>query len=189
MTTGTASTSVRTRAPSRPGRPCVIHRNPNPGVTYFSCWEQRFWCIPRSLARSLVFRTSRTCECHRPFGFPRAATATTPNETWFLRTRWTSSMPAIVVAALSNDLKPAIEAQRRESLPSTPLPSADNQERSELSRATAVPRSVARISRGAGRPVMPTLRPAQKPGDRHGRPRRACHDRPPSRHTRTTHDP
>ena len=57
-----------------------------------------------------------------------------------------------------------------------------------LLKAAAVLRSFARIHRGAGRPVMRTLRPARKLSDRRGRPRRAFDDRPPSRHTRTTHN-
>ncbi len=36
-----------------------------------------------------------------------------PNENCRLRIRWASSMPANVMAALPNDLKPPIEAHRR----------------------------------------------------------------------------
>ena len=36
-----------------------------------------------------------------------------PNENCPLRMRWANSMPAIVMAALANDLNPAIDAQRR----------------------------------------------------------------------------
>jgi len=34
-------------------------------------------------------------------------------EPWFLRIRWASSIQAIVMAVLSNDLKPSTEAQHR----------------------------------------------------------------------------
>jgi hypothetical protein len=36
-----------------------------------------------------------------------------PSENCLLRIRWTSSMPANVIAALLKDLKPPIEAHRR----------------------------------------------------------------------------
>src|ERR1700722_7164511 len=61
-----------------------------------------------SLAKYYASARSQIC-----FSDPKFRYRPRPNENCRLRIRWASSMPANVMVALPNDLKPPIEAHRR----------------------------------------------------------------------------
>ena len=78
----------------------------------------RFWCIQGHLKHAeagitIGARDYASAIAHSSLRDQPRRRRPRPNENCPFRMRWASSMPAIVIAAFANDLKPAIDAHRR----------------------------------------------------------------------------